>query len=810
MTGTFGLSHPAVLPESTGDYGLSKLAVVLRQCAQRRVQLEATYVKGHAGVLGNELSDCFAKLARTQLAPIEDRMLPDWPHRLSKHPLVDWAWLVVECPEDMPRLFAFEATAACLQSRPVNVRPAPAMGVQLPEPHKGSVRLHLRCMTYNVLTLLDKPVQAERQGLRQAGMRIKGKRHLLIRQCLEDGINIVGLQETRLQDTAVLPDAQYVMLHSAATEAGHLGCALWLCKTLPHATCDGKSLYFDAKQRTVTALSSRHLLVNVAAPHLHCLILVAHSPADPKDEGGVVTRFWRERSAEIARIQGALPLIVLTDANGRLGTQVSPAVGPVDAEDETAAGGAFHDFLLRHHLCVPATFGEYHTGASWTWCGALGGKHRLDYIAIPQSWMGFDLCSSTWPELETLQKRYDHIPARLNCVFGRVLPDDSGREAIFRRRACRPNDLDPDLDRGSFLTSLQGQPLPSWDKDVDLHFEQLVRSWTDAGRAVEGRSVRKPRQSFLTGTTMELVDARKAIRRYLKEEECELQRRRKLIGLAAFILCREGRSASVAAHHRAMQWIQDLDVSIARAWSFLDRTGRALRSAVQHDRNNYLDHLVRDIGLADVSCPKKLFRRVRQAFPKAAASRRSQFTALPAVELEDGSLATSRYDREQRWRDHFAAQESGTMVDAAGFQELVAANDAGRGGQPPCFDSRMLPSLPSLESIVLGLKRAKATGADGISAELLRIAPLDSARRLVALHLKCVLPLREPVEFKGGSLMTLAKRASAAFGCNKYRSILLSSVPGKVFHRELRDKLSPALQTVCPELHGGGKTRHRR
>ena len=51
--------------------------------------------------------------------------------------------------------------------------------------------------------------------------------------------------------------------------------------------------------------------------------------------------------------------------------------------------------------------------------------------------------------------------------------------------------------------------------------------------------------------------------------------------------------------------------------------------------------------------------------------------------------------------------------------------------------------------------------------------------------------------------MTLAKKASAAFSCNKYRSILLSSVPGKIFHRELRSKLAPALQAICPELHGG-------
>ena len=51
--------------------------------------------------------------------------------------------------------------------------------------------------------------------------------------------------------------------------------------------------------------------------------------------------------------------------------------------------------------------------------------------------------------------------------------------------------------------------------------------------------------------------------------------------------------------------------------------------------------------------------------------------------------------------------------------------------------------------------------------------------------------------------MTLAKRSAAAFGCQKYRSILLSSVAGKLFHRGVRNRLAPTFLRTCSDLHGG-------
>ena len=338
-----------------------------------------------------------------------------------------------------------------------------------------------------------------------------------------------------------------------------------------------------------------------------------------------------------------------------------------------------------------------------------------------------------------MQKRQDHIPVRLSCLFGLRTKGGTSPSATFKRKACRPNDLDPSLDQGLFLDRLRSQALPAWDTDVDSHFAQLVREWQEAGRAVTSRTPAPPRQSFLTEATLQLVEVRKGIRLYLKQEEAELRCRYTRIGFGAFFLNVQGRSVDARAGRQVERWLRDIHISIARAWSFLGHTCRALRDAVRTDRNRYLDQLARDVGLADVSCPQQLYRRVRKAFPKAATSRRTKFTSLPAVELLDGSLAPTNAAKEQRWREHFAEQESGVPVDAQKFQHLLTAADAHRSGAAVCFDSAMLPSLLSLETTILGLQRAKAAGADGITAELLRVAPLDSARRLVSLHLKSTL-----------------------------------------------------------------------
>ena len=799
--GTFCQATPADVPALDGYLSLSHLAVVLRQCVKQRLQLSGAYVPGHAGHLGNEMSDGFAKYARHCILPLAERVLPPWPARLSQHPLARWAWLCAAPVPDFPTLFAFEPTAGYLQARPPADRPPPAAGLIPPAQAPSATLVELVCMTYNVLTLLDGQKSATGSAARPTGLRIVGKRHLITQQCEAQGVHLVGLQETRLQETATLPDSRYILLHAAADERGHFGCALWLSKCLPYAHRGSTPLFFEHTHCTAVAFSPRHLLVSLDTPSLNCAILVARAPSDPSGAAGLAAAFWRERSEELQRLPKDKEVIVLADANGRLGDHVSPAVGDQAIEVENPGGLSFHDFLIAHGLCVPATFDHVHQGESWTWCSPTGHPHRLDYVAAPQTWLDFALHSYVWYTFEALQKRQDHVPAVLECRFQTRSSTVVGPD--FRRRACRPNDLDSTLDLSPFYQALAAEPAPAWETDVDAHFAQLSQSWLTAGQALQVSAAAPPRQSYISMDTMRWISARKALQRYLRAERQEFRRRRLLIGFAGFVLYTRGDSFTSAARARADSWLAALDQSIAQAWASYNFAGRFLRDAVRQDRNRYLDSLVQDVRVSDLARPKQLFQRVRKAFPKAASSRRSAFVALPAVELENGALAVTGAQRAQRWREHFAAQESGVAVSASDYTARVLAVDERRASQPPCFDFSLLPDLASLEVDILRLRRGKAAGPDGITSELLKLHPILAARQFLGLHLKSTLALREPVEYKGGALMTLAKKAAAVFRCDRHRSILLSSVPGKLFHRGVRSHLAPSLQKVCPDLHGG-------
>ena len=466
-------------------------------------------------ILGTEPSDSFAKHARYHVLPLDERVLPRWPAQLAAHPLARWAWLCAAPSADLPTLFAFEPTAGYLQTQSPGRRPSPTAGLVPPAPPAAAVHLDIRFATYNVLTLLDVdgPTGPTGPSARPVGLRLVGKRRLLTQQCEDQGVHMLGLQETRLQETAILPDSSYILLHAAADEKGQYGCALWLSKRLPYARCGTTSYYFDTAHCTVAAFSPRHLLVCIDAPSLLCAVLVAHVPSDPTGTQRLAVDFWTARAAEISRLPRGHDLILLTDANGWLGSHISPAVSDHGSEAENPGGLAFHDFLVAHHLCVPATFAAIHSGESWTWCSPTGFTHRLDYVAVPQAWLDFELHSHVWYGLEALQKRYDHVPVVLRSRF--QTRHGHGAGPTFKRRACRPNDLDPSLDRKAFCQALTSAPTPLWTVDVDTHFSCIAQSWLYAGQVAHVQAVACPRQSYLTADTMQWVDARKALQQYL-------------------------------------------------------------------------------------------------------------------------------------------------------------------------------------------------------------------------------------------------------------------------------------------------------
>ena len=788
--GTFATARLAGCSHS-GSNRLATFATHLRQLACQRVNLDHAHVKGHAGQVCNELCDELAKRHRRHVQSLDQELLPTWPAQVFGHPQCEWLWLAGLACRDLPTLFAFESEAIRMQCHPRLPRDDPALGF-VPAPQTSTpVPLQFALMSYNVLTLYD-PKKAGQPHL-GVGMRVKAKRDIIKRQLHEHRVLLLGLQETRIVGTEMPPDQDFLMMQASAEPNGHHGVALWISKSLPYATVQGKGMVFRKEHCCVTGFSSRHLVVQLTAPYISWTVLVAHAPSEPPAPPGASQAFWAQCKKDLERRPKGSDIIVLTDANAWLGSLVSPSVSDLDLESENIAGEQFHHFLTDMELWVPSTFRGNHSGPSTTWTAPTGHEHRLDYVAVPLGWPSDAVASSVLVEFESLQVGQDHKPVLMRVGLLAKAGVSRGKGA-YKRQAVRPAADAHSPAYVATLASLPSAPSLAWDTCVDRHYAVLVESWHKAGEEFQIQAAAQPQQAYIQPHTMSMVHARRGIREFLSSENSELRRRRLLLGFAAFLHLRQHTSFSADAVARYADWISTSHRRIASALRMVRLVGFQLRQAVREDRAAYLDGLVRNITLSDVRDPKHLFRAVRKAFPSAASKRRQAFTPLPAVADAQGVLAPDVDSQRALWREHFASLEAGEKLEPGQYAAAFNSQRTANLEQQSCFDFRIVPSLTTVEQSILSLKRGKACGQDGITAELLRHSTAMSARALLPVFVKSILGAQEPIEYRGGALMPLAKKASAAFSCAKFRAILLSCVPSKMLHKHVRNCLSAHLE----------------
>ena len=800
--GSFGLQK-APAGVSGRDNSLAVFVCSLRQCLEARVQVGHRHVRGHAGIIENELVDQLSKAARLNREAFYDRCLPEWPQRLLQHSLRDWAWLAHSTGPGLPALSALEAEAGRLQAIVPDHVPDPQFGLHHVTQRPQGVTFSFKIMSYNVLTLFD-PSAAKGRAARNAhvGLMIRGKRDVMKRQLLQEQIWLLGLQETRLPESCQPPDSDFLMLSSAANADGHYGCSLWINPSVPFAQAQGKPCKVSREGIIVTSYSPRHLQVQIDTPWIRFTVLVAHGPSAVR-QADEAKAFWSQRLQDLARRPEGSEVLLLVDANGRVGSQPTSAVGAHDPETESLAGEVFHSFLLELGCMLPATFPAWHVGQSWTWAapGADPVRHRIDYIGVPDSWADFHFCSRVWETFESLQSRLDHLPVQLQVSFWKNLP--GLRYTKAQRRACRPNAELSMPQRTRFVHSLAAVTSLPWHVDVDEHLRSFVPALHTASRAVQVAPSDAPRQPYLTADTLQIVRQRAAYRRYLSAENQERRRRALLVVFAAFVHAWRHTEFTLTALFTASSWLQEIDVSISRAIHALDCLTDDIRRAVRIDRIAYLQGLVQDLTLREVLYPQKLYAAVRRAFPQARSARRSALRPLPAITDKDGTLVVDPAARNERWRAFFAEQEAGLLLDPGQYATFFNSPDIPVGPKHRCFSVNSLPTLRDIESGILSLQFRKASGPDGVTAEELRIAPQATALCAFPLFLKASLAIREPIEWRGGNLIALAKKVTKALECAGYRSILLASVMGKIHHKVLRGKLEPHLRSFKSGLQAG-------
>ena len=805
--GAFGAARAPCAAGEGSPSRLSMFVCHLRQLACARVTLSHDHVRAHQGHTPNELCDELAKLARRVPASTCSDLLPAWPGLLFGHPLQAWAWLPPEGTADLPALFSFESEAGRLQQLDLVGDVPPSMGYCAAKGSQAKVVYNHVFVSFNVLTLLDpKPGSTQNGQKSQPGLRVVAKRELLKRQFLSRDVLLVGLQETRLREAATLPDAQFFMWHAPADPHGHFGVALWANRDRPYAYQDDQPLYFQPRHFTVTLCDPRLLIVQLTAPQLLWTVVVAHAPSEPPAEPGSAHAFWRRCQQALHRRPKGSEVILLADTNARIGSLQSEAVGNIDPDEESRTGHALHQFLAEEQLWLPSTFSSCQQGPSPTWISPSGQAFRIDFVGIPLSWPCSGVSASVWLDFESLQVRDDHYPVTLQVR--QQADSGSPGQGCYRRSAVRPGRVQPSEEYLRGISNLVHAPAVRWDVGVDQHFAHVAKTWSRLGSDLCDDVERRPRQSYLSEATMRLVTWRKAWRQQLSLRKQQASERAQAATFLAWLCAVRGELLSPDQANALRSWARGVDAEVGQAAMLIFRLGKYVKAAAKRDRVAYLAGLVEAVSLSDLRDPKTLFQRVRRAFPQARSSRRPLFCPLPAVEKADGELATCTEERLECWRAHFAAQEAGDRIDAQDYVQALRDQKADyheglRSGIGPVFDIACVPTLGSVEQTLVQLPMGKASGYDGITGELLRVHVPSSARLLVPVYAKAALGLYEPLEFRGGALVPLAKKAATLLSCDRFRSILVSSLPGKIYHRQLRTLLLPSLQSVRGDTQAG-------
>ena len=331
----------------------------------------------------------------------------------------------------------------------------------------------LRVATANVLTLYSN--QAAQ------GRYVSARHEALMRAFHLQGVHLVGVQETRSKLTGHHDSEHYHILAAPALANGHGGLQLWVAKCI---VIDNVHLQIRTSHLRVLHQSARRLLVRLSVDGLRLLLIVGHVPCVPDIHAA--QKWWHQVLQDLPATYRNWPRVMLVDANARVGSLVSTAIGPHQASEESEHGALMHQWMIDHGMFAPQTIDCHHSGPASTFAHAKGHEGRIDYVLVDEALRHPDLCTFV-TDIDLATQRPDHY----------AVAADIPMTLWYRSRqstsmASRSRGLD-----------LKHSPLPTipWSMDVHSH-AALLHQWLQSRQP---KRPHLPRKKHLQSATWQLI-----------------------------------------------------------------------------------------------------------------------------------------------------------------------------------------------------------------------------------------------------------------------------------------------------------------
>ena len=660
---------------------------------------------------------------------------------------------------------------------------------------QDTIRFRLKVGSYNTMTLHSRGEDGE--------ILSESTRAAMLRQQLADaGYHVVGLQETRCNQQTVFSSDNFHRYTSGEDKErpGFWGCELWFRRGVTIAKSRSASFQFEAKNITILHSHPRLLLAHIKLGGHSIVFASGHAPHegasdDEKDD------WWNMLNSACSNYGHLGRWVVFGDFNSRFGCGGGDAIGDLVFEDaDNDNGERMRSWCMDFDLWIPSTFSHHHTGESHTWTHPRGRQQtRLDYIVISSdmwsqvgSWVDYNIVTSN--------------AVRDHELVGADLVWELDKYST-RTPTCQYDWDSMHTIEGKILLQQVVQSLPTvgWEVDVHTHWQQLEDALHQGLQKAFPPKPKPKRADIFSVQTWTLRDSKRNMKNGLVQLDDALDDIYIWMGWHAW----KNHNTLVGQRRGNLLICMLIELARSLVLNCFRRSARDLRASLGRDKALFLESVIQK---AEQQKGADIFQAIRPLRIGSNIRKRGMKT-LPFLVDKEGTVAVDEWERDRLWSNHCAAMEAGVettekrLLQRARkrtlslFEEVKEAN----------IQLQQVPTLVELEGCFRRIKPRKAPGVDGIRSDVCGLAAAGLARKYHSLLSKMYIKCEEPIQLKGG-LVISAFKGGKHTSVESYRSLLLSSHIGKALRRTLRQRLAPFYSANTNPFHcsvrQGGSVSH--
>ena len=519
----------------------------------------------------------------------------------------------------------------------------------------------------------------------------------------EKHIDLLAISESRWQGNGITPMPSCTILHSGSVSSHSRGVAIILS---PQARAA-----WEAAGSVFKPISDRIMYIRLKVQFSYITIFAVYAPTNPVSSTIEANQpsedFYNELHSALANITPTDMVTILGDFNARVGvdshTNTWHAVlGPHGVGRVNENGQRLLDFCATNKLLITNSWFQHKLKHQYTWYrngDRSNPGHIIDYVLVSARFRSSVLDTCVYREV---QHHSDH----------ELVVSTFRLKIKAKRRRClhpppRQSKHLPSDSVSAFRTSLA-------DAYDNYHVTSSSRS---------PHSVEKKWSSFKTA----LQEASNNLPQLPKKKEADwitdevrnLSNKKK----EAWLLLRDTASSgdhrypnATAEYHRLRRLTKVAAEKARNAW-WSARATEAEQRARMSQQLGHGGSLIRELRL------------LRSQISKPSS------TSLLA---KDKSVLSSDSDKLQRWAEHFTEVSnccsSTCQLNPDTLPDITAATPSYRNLLAEEEDMSRPISQVEIQNAIAQLRDGKAPGADGISAELLKLGGTETIRWLTSLN----------------------------------------------------------------------------